>query len=230
MTDAKKKDDDTTVDYKLMDDPAFQEIQKAVKGIALLVQNQTTSQAKMQTDFTAALEKLGDSKEKPKHISLEDQQEAINDLDNAGLLQLVVAEVGKVVDDKLGTVAEKLEETNQGISDTRLTGELKQLMNDNPDFLDWKSELGAMAKSHPSLSMEEAFDLVRIKNPEKVIEMKEKYKDVKEEDDKGSFLSLMPTGGAYDDSDEKPTKEEAGNKAWDETVSQFPALASTGDE
>lgn len=223
------KKDDKTVDYKLMDDPAFQEIQKAVKGIALLVQNQTTSQAKMQTDFTSALEKLTESKEKPKHVSLEEQQEAINDLDNLGLMQLVVKEVGKVVDDKLGTVTDKLSETQQDISDTRFAGQLKELMKDNKDFLDWKPELAAIAKEHPTLSMSDVYEMAKRKNPEKAEELKEKYKDDKDDDDKG-FISLMPTGGPYDASEEKPTKEEASNKAWDETVAQFPGLAATGDE
>ena len=226
MTDAKT--DDKTVDKKLTDDPAFQEMQKAVKGIALLVQNQTTVQQKMQENFTSALEKFGESKEKPKHVSLEDQQEAINDLDNMGLMSLVVKEVGKVVDDKLGTVTDKLDATKQDINDTRLTGELKELMKDNPDFLDWKSEMTATAKAHPTLNMEDIYSHVKMKNPEKAAELKEKYTDDDKKGDEG-FISLMPTGGAYDDSDEKPTKEEAGNKAWDEVVTQFPGLATSGD-
>lgn len=230
MTDAKKKDDDKTVDYKIMDDPAFQEMQKAVKGIALLVQNQTTTQAKMQTDFTSALEKLGEPKGKPKHVSLEEQQEAINDLDNIGLMQLVVTEVGKVVDDKLETVAGKLTETQQDINDTRLAGQLKELMNDHKDFLDWKPELAAIAKEHPTLSIDRIYKLAKIEDPEKAKELEEKYKDDKGKDKDKDFISLMPTGGAYDDSEEKPTKEEAGNKAWDETVAQFPGIAVTGDE
>ena len=220
MTD--EKTDDKTVDFKLMDDPAFKEIQQAVKGIALLVQNQATAQTKMQGDFTEAMKTLAES-QKPKPASLEDQQDAINDLDNSGLLQLVVSEVGKVVDSKLGTVADDLKKTNQDINDTRLTGQLRELMNDNPDFLDWKSEMAAIAKENPTLSMERIYKLAKLEDPDKAEDLKKKYSD-DDDDTKGDFISLMPTGGAYDDSDEKPTKEEAAEKAWEETVAQFPGL------
>ena len=226
MTDVKP--DDKTVDKKITDDPAFQEMQKAVKGIALLVQNQATASAKQSQDFTAALEKLAESKDAPKHIPLEDQHEAINDLDNMGLMSLVVKEVGKVVDDKLDSVTDTLKGTQQDLNDTRLAGQVKELMNDNPDFMDWKSEMAAIARDNPSLSIERIYGLAKMESPEKAAELTEKYTDADKKEDKG-FLSLMPTGGAYDDSDEKPTKEEAGEKAWEETIAQFPGLAASGD-
>lgn len=222
--------DDKTVEKKLTDDPAFQEMQKAVKGIALLVQQSTQNQNKMQENFTAAIEKLGESRDTTKHVSLEEQTESINDLDNASLLKLVVGEVGKVVDQKLDSVSDTLKSTQQDINDTRLAGQVKELMSDNPDFMDWKSEMAAIAKESPGLSIARIYALAKAENPEKATELKEKYSDDKDTRPDPGFLSLMPTGGAYDDSDEKPTKKEAGEKAWEETVAQFPGLASSGDE
>ena len=77
--------------------------------------------------------------------------------------------------------------------------------------------------------------LARAENSEKAEELDTKYKEEsdggKDKEDLG-YLSLMPTGGGFPDadSDEKPmTKEEASDKAWEETLESFPALGHLGE-
>jgi len=216
---------------KLTDDPAFKEMQNAVKGIALLVQQGQQANTTMQENFTKLMEKVSEpsKKEDP-----EPDPDDINELDNVGLIKLVVGEVGKVVDDKLEAVGDSITATKQGLIDTRLEGEVKELMIENPDLLDWKSEMALISKDNPNLSLARLHSMARTEDPEKATELDEKYTesdDDKEDKTKG-YLSLMPTSGGFEDadSDEKPmTSEEAADKAWEETLEDFPALGSMGD-
>ncbi|MEK0326699.1 MAG: hypothetical protein QQN63_13455 [Nitrosopumilus sp.] len=152
------------------------------------------------------------------------------------LIKLVVGEVSKVVDEKLDQVGKTIQSTNQDINDTKLKAEVKEILIDSPDLMDWKKEMRELAEDNPNLSLARLHKLARIEAPEKAKELDDKYKEESDEgkDKETGFLSLMPTGGVGfldPDSDEKPmTSTEAGDKAWEETLESFPQLASTGDE
>jgi len=228
MSDDDKSGDDGQ--KNLMDDPAFKKLSDAVSGIALLVQQGQSQNAQTQKNFEDLVKKIGEPTEpKPKEPDPDD----INDLDNVGLIKLVVGEVGKVVDEKLGKVNESIHSTNQNVNDSALQVEVKELLVDNPDLMDWKPEMSALAKDNPNLSLTRLHKLARSEAPEKAEELDQKYAASDEKDDVDpGFLSLMSTGGGMSDldSDEKPmTSEEAGEKAWEDTLEQFPALASTGE-
>lgn len=220
--------------FNLTDDPAFQQLQKSMQGIALLVQNGAQSQKSLQESVTTLVAKLDETAPKPKHVPVEDQEDAVNDMDNVGLMKLIVSEVGKVMDGKLDEVSSNLANTRQSINDTRLAGEVKELMGNHKDLLDWKSEMGALAKDNPNLKIEQLYKLAKIEDPEKATDLDAKYKEESDDGkDKGKgFLSLMPTGGGFNDGEGEKnlTKEEAGDKAWAETIAAFPALAASGDE
>ena len=119
------------------------------------------------------------------------------------------------------------------MSDTKIAADVKEHMVDHPDLLDWKNEMSALAKDNPNLTISRLHSLARLESPEKAEELDTKYKDDSDGDkEDAGYLSLMPTGGGLndDDSGEKPkTKEEALDKAWEETLEDFPALASLGD-
>jgi len=217
-------------DKKLTDDPAFKQMQQAIQGITLLVQQGAANQKSMQDNFSKMIEKLGEPASRKTEVALEDQNDAINDLDNVSLMQLVVSEVGRVVDEKIGGVTDTLNTTRQSINDTRLTGEIKQIMSTNPDFMEWKTEMAALAKDNPTLTIERVYKLAKLENPEKAQELAEKYDESDKKPETG-YLSLMPTGGGFDDADGEnaKTKEEAMNAAWDATVAEFPGLANMGE-
>lgn len=229
MSDEKKTGNEDQ--KKLTDDPAFQEMQKAIKGMALLVQQGQSASTQMQKNFETLVEKIG----KPAPIKeKEPDPDDINDLDNVDLIKLIVGEVGKVVDEKVGRVGESIITTKQDLNDANLRTEVKELMVSNPDLLDWKSEMSSLAKDNPNLSLGRLHTLARAENSEKAEELDIKYKedsDGGKKEDPG-YLSLMPTGGGFidPDSDEKPmTKEEASDKAWEETLESFPALGHLGE-
>jgi len=112
----KKPDDKDDLEKKLTDDPAFQELAKAVKGLAILAQQGQTAATAQQESFKELLAKF--KEEAPK--APEADPDAVNDLDNVGLIKLVVGEVGKVVDEKIGNIGESLNKTNQDLSDSKL--------------------------------------------------------------------------------------------------------------
>lgn len=215
--------------YKLTEDPAFQELQKAMKGLGIMVTQQQQASTKTQESLNALMGKLdkvidGDH-EGSRHISREEEEEALNDLDNNQLVKLILGEVGKVLDEKVGKIGEKVDQTNSRLS----TAEIKQQIIDlnAKDFFDWKDEMSALAKENPSLTPKQLYSLVRTDNPDKAAELDEKYRD-KSDDDKGKkFLGLMPTSGAtMDADDEKLTAKEAGERAWEDIVDEFPELAA----
>ena len=229
MSDDGKKKNGKDDRKELKDDPAFIEMQKAVKGITLLVQQSQIANTKMQESFKELLGKVG-TKEPEK--DLDPDEDAINDLDNAGLMKLVVGEISKVMKDQIGDVTKSLSTTNQNISDNKIALELKDHIVDHPDFMDWKTEISVLAKENPTLSIPRLHSLVRLENPEKATELDSKYTSDDSKDSEPGFLGLMPTGGGFvdEDSGEKiMTKDEALNKAWEEVLETFPAIASAGD-
>lgn len=227
MSDENKGGNDDRKELK--DDPAFIEMQKAVKGISLLMQQNQASNTKMQDNFKLLMDRVGD---REPERDPDPDEDAINDLDNAGLMKLVVGEISKVMKDQIGDVTKSLSATNQNISDNKIATELKDHIVNHPDFMDWKTEISVLAKENPTLSIPRLHSLVRSENPEKATELDGKYTSDEDKDTKPGFLGLMPTGGGFvdEDSGEKiMTKDEALNKAWEEVLETFPAIASAGD-
>jgi hypothetical protein len=217
---------------KLSDDPEFQELQKAIKGLGTLVSQQTQQNAKLQGNFSSLMEKLDSAIEPGKgkgddYLNDDDGEEAINDLDNNQLVKLVLGEVGKVIEEKVSGVVKKVDDTNQRFSDSEIKKQIVEL--GKKDFFDWRDEMADIVKRNPGLQVSELYTLAREKNPEKAAELDTKYQEKKDDED-GSFLSLMPTSGATPgDNDEKLTKEEASERAWQETIEEFPGLANMGE-
>ena len=216
--------------FELTKDKAFIAMQDTIKGLALLVKQGQQNQTKFQETMTEKLKSLDTDDPKNKVIGDDDNDDddAINDLDNKKLVTLVLKEVGKVIDEKVGDLKKNQDTITSRISNTEVEKQINEL--NKPDILDWADEIKALSKASPNLTVSQLYTLVRQDNPDKAAELDKKYEKEEEKDEKKpEFLSLMPTGGATVNTDEKLTKDEAKDKAWEQTLEEFPELAGMGD-
>ena len=225
-------------DLDLSKNPVIIELGKAIKGLGALVTQQSAASVKTNENLTALVEsiKSGDlGGGKKKEPDGEPDPDALDDLTNSQIIPLVLGEVGKLLDEKLKTLDTKIGQTDQGIADDKIEKEFKALVLTNPDLFEWSGEIAELNKTTPGLSIKQLYTLARDSNPDKVAEMTEKFKKEKEgkdgEDDEGDpgLIGFMPTSGVTAEGDEKLTKEEAANKAWEDTLEEFPALAQLGE-
>lgn len=165
----------------------------------------------------------------------DDEDVDVNSLDNSAFQKLMMKQLGGLLDEKIGGLGTKLDSTVTAINQDKVREQYDKLKVDFPDFDEWAEEMKATAKVNPGLSLKQLYTLVRAEDSKKAKEMDGKYKkdDDKKKDDHSLTLfgGFRPTLGKTADGDsgkkaEKLTAEEAGTKAWDETVAKFPGLAS----
>ena len=213
-------------DEKFEDSEAFKKLNKTVQGLAILVQQGQVAATKSQGNFDTLIAKM-DKMSVVKPIKKDVDPEAINDLENDEFLKIVLKEMGKLVDDKVGKVSDRIDVTDGRVSQTEVK---KQIIDLNKsDFFDWTDEIKNLSKNNPALNVKQLYNLARDGNESKAAELDEKYAEKKDDKDKPGFLGLMPTSGVTAEGDEKLTNEEAMDKAWDETMDQFPGLATLGE-
>lgn len=216
----------------LSDNPVIVEMGKAIKGLGILLTQQQAAQAKTNESINSLVKSINDGKLSGEPKKKEEvDPDAINELENAQLIPLVLEEVGKLIDSKMGTVQSNLDKTNQNINEREVESQYKVLLGTNPDLIEWTSEMKDLSIKTPGLSLKQLYTLARDGNETKSAEVDEKHKD-KSDDKKVSegFLSLMPTSGAIPaEGDEKLTKREAGEQAWEDTLQDFPGLAQLGE-
>lgn len=223
-------------DLKLSENKEFKGLLDTVKGLALLVQQGQQQQVKLREEVSGLVTKLNENPggRKSDDGDGDPNPDAINELDNSGLVKIILQEVGKVMDDKLKAVSDDIKKTNSAVETNELKKEYQRLAGEYKDFTEWNGEMKKLAESHPTLPLEELYHMARRNNSTKTAEIdaKNKAEDDKTKGDTHSkFMGLMPTSTPHDaGGKEKVTQEEAGVKAWDDVVSQFPALATPGED
>ena len=216
----------------LSDNPIIVEMGKAIKGLGILLTQQQAAQAKTNESINSLVKSINEGKLSGTPKKKEEvDPDAINELENSQLIPLVLSEVGKLIDKKMGTVQSNLDETNQNINNREVEAQYKTLLGTNPDLVEWTSEMKNLSIKTPGLSLKQLYTLARDENETKSAEVDEKHKDKSEEKKvPDGFIGLMPTSGAIPaEGDEKLTKREAGEQAWEDTLQDFPALAQLGE-
>lgn len=232
--DSKQKDTKQTetkpVPFVLKDDPTFKQVLSVIGALGATLKEIQ----KGQQDLTVAVETVksrGSVEEKPKDTK-EPTDEEVNNLDQASLVKLIMSQVGKAIQ---GT-SEKLDKNITGLSDkiseTSIKAELKEFSKEHPDIFDLGDEIKDIVNENPGISISRAYTLARSENPEKAKELDVKYNP---ETGKGKpakpFGGLTPTSGMTPGGEkEKMTPKAAADKAWEETLQSFPALAGATEE
>lgn len=190
----------------------FSTMQKNVDGLTSNVDGLTNN-------VNTYMETVNNPKPKP------DEKPVIGDedlerMDRKSFLGVIREEMKEVVSELAGNVNNEITEVKSTVSKSSLEQEVQQVIKDNPDFMEWKDEIGVLAKENPGLSIKRMYTLAKTENPEKVEELKEKYPDKEESDEtkKPGYGGLTPAGGTRTDAPTDMDSETAAENAWEQTM------------
>ena len=122
----------------------------------------------------------------------------------------------------LAPVTEQLGRLNTDVSTTRGSLELRDVQSKFKDFREWKDEMVALVKDHPTLTFEKVYHLARAESPDKAKTLDAKYNPAPAKPRPGSgsaALRRQATGGG------EPTPltgEEATKAAYAEVSGRAP--------
>lgn len=221
--------------FELGKDPAFAEMQKMFRGLVTIVQQQGAAMTQMRT----LLEKGATA---PKGKDKDDDDDDDDDVDvdklsNKEFMALMMKNVGGLLDEKIGTVAKKVDGVAQTVNTKEITTQYNDLKGKHKDFEEWADEMKALSQENPTLSLKRLYTLARQENPDKAKTLDDKYvekKDVKD-DSLTLFGGYRPTtktsgeGGKDGKTREKLSIDQALDKAWEEAVDKVPALGKMDD-
>ena len=217
-------------------DEDFGKLQQTVSNLALVSQQQVNANKALQDSMTKigeSLETLGKKKpeEKPKETD-----DDIDGLSNSQLMAHMLEAFTKIVDGKVEGITKEVGKNKSDADQASLQKEVTEFIKTHPDFKEWGAEVKALNSTHPTLTIAQLYKMARDENQDKAKEIDEKIKKEKEEAEKGGkkktqpFGGLTPTSGLTVEGDEKITKDEAGEKAWQETLDEFPFLAEAAQD
>ena len=119
---------------------------------------------------------------------------------------------------QLGDVTEKSDAD-------RVKTMVKDAGDNHKDFWDWKDEMADRVRQNPYLTPEEAYQLSRANDGKKAGELDEKYKEPTKdegEEGKGKKFGGMKPGGGQTAPNQKMSKKDAAEAAWEEAFSGGP--------
>jgi hypothetical protein len=134
--------------------------------------------------------------------------------------------ISKLIEEKLAGALNPLTEHLNKLQTTVITGnaktEVAQLREKHKDFADWKDEMVALAKEHPTLGFQQVYQLARANNPAKAGELDLKYNPPPPKPPP-RFGGFAPSGTAKG---ETPVLkgEAAGRAAYEEVMARHPGI------
>jgi hypothetical protein len=131
----------------------------------------------------------------------------------------------------LGPVKEELTTLRNGLTTSNTQKQLDNALAKYPDLLEYKDEMIALAKAHPSLGPTQLYQLAKTDaSPEKIAEVAKKFPPANDGAKKPqviTFGGFKPTNGASgDDRSAKMAPAEAADEAWSSVVAELGAEPS----
>lgn len=130
-------------------------------------------------------------------------------------------------------VDKRLDDTRGSVEVSDMKAEARRLASEYPDFTFFINEMKAEIEAAPGISLEKAYKLAKMDNPERVAEWEKEHPPEKKEDNEGGdqknvleFGGLMPTSGV-DRRNEKMNTDDAADAAFDEIFGS--GVAATGE-
>lgn len=216
-------------------DKDFEKLQQTVSNLALVNQQTVNANKALQESMTKigeSLEALGKKKPDEKKKRSDDD---IDEFSNSQLVAHMLSEFTKIMDGKLEGISKTVGKNKSDADQVSLQKEVTEFMKEHTDFKEWGAEIKALNSTHPTLTIAQLYKMARDENPDKATEIDEKIEKEKEKAEKGGkkktqpFGGLTPTSGQTVETDEKLSKDEAGEKAWQETVDEFPFLKDAAE-
>lgn len=224
--DDKTIDDNKPEDKKAEDDLTPAQTKQALRYILQEIKSQGGLMTKLEERLDAhATPPKGDDKS---DTTTDDNEVDVDALDNRGLLKHMTGEISKLLE----PIQKQLSHSDTKIEQTRASSEVEKAASSYNDFYDFKGEIEERIKANPNLSVDDAYHLAKVHNPEKVIALQEaaqKIEDDKKEEDKkeekSAFGGLLPTS-TIGEPNQRMEAKEAANNAWDETMAGFDSIIS----
>lgn len=231
-------------------DEGLQQLLDGIKQLGSVVQQQAESITKLQegqAQFQSSmleLQKGNQTEPQDKRPSLTEAQ--LEELPRAEFMNHMMQQFSGVLDEKLKGVATSAEEAQSAARLVDAKQRVKEVMQANPDFNDFREEIKARIEATPGIDVEDALVLARAADPAKAKELGEKYKmpgydkpDDKGGDDKtgkqdgtddkppygGSTSESNGDGGSGDDKSAVMSTKDAAMKAYDDIMSDVDAAA-----
>jgi len=134
------------------------------------------------------------------------------------LVALMASSVGKIVQDHLKPIQEKMGKAFDRMDQSEALQEVREIKASEKDFLDFKEEIGGVLRDNPGLSIRRALQIARAENPEKAEKLRTKYNPRKPESDfTGGFF---PTSSRTESST-KMKPQQAAEAAWQSVMSSL---------
>lgn len=143
-------------------------------------------------------------------------------------------EVNNAITSSVKPLEEKVETQANDVYTKELKAQVATLEDKNKDFWDWKNEISEFVKINPLMKIGDAYELAKIRNPDKLTKLNEKYKDDPAGDEnkggkgkKPGFGGMKPNGGGKTAPITNLTAEQAAEIAFDEVFSDGQAGEAT---
>lgn len=166
-----------------------------------------------------------------------------NELDESALetmprrqfMDLLQANFSKALEGQLKPLREEIGKANVTAQAGNMRVEAEKVMNEHPDFVDFKDEMVSLGGQHPTLGVRQLYNLARMEHPAKAAELDKKYSDEKKKKEKAAAdaaaeeakknkkpFALTPGGSTEGTQrNKRMNATDAAKAAWDETVSRL---------
>ena len=134
----------------------------------------------------------------------------------------VLKAVEATITQALQPVMERVDQTQQSHFKTTVESEMRELSASNKDFADWKPEMVALAKAHPTLGLAQLYKLARADNTAKAAELDARYNPKPPPPTR--WGGLTPALGGANNSAKPLSREDASREAYREVSTRHPGV------
>lgn len=217
--------------FSLKDDPSFKQLVAVVSAMGAGIKGMENTV----NSLKQAVEQKGGNNGKQQDQEEEEtiDEETINEMKPADLMKMLTKVVTDTVQKQVDGVRKEVSSFRDDVTAKGTRAEIDAFAKENPALMHFVDEMKEIINEMPGISIKRAYALARSENPDKAKQVdaelaKESGKDP-DAKPKLPFGGLTPTSGTNVGDDGKPvqmTPQDAADKAWEETLSQFPLLAN----
>ncbi len=206
---------------KVEDEPKADEGMNALAGVMKGLADGITSLGSKMDQFIVGQEKAAIPPPVTKEPVVEDDPD-FDLMTNTEIMGHMVKGMSKMAEEIKGVIEESVGEVKDVSDKTAAEQEARQVMGAHPDLGAYVSEIKAEIKAVPGLSLEKAYYLAKINNPDKVAEVNAAANKDKEGEDEDkvkvpSFGGLTPTSG-ISTKNQRMKPLDAAAAAWNEVM------------
>ena len=202
------------------------------EGMKSLNSNLTEFGGGIKELLTLAKERNAAPAQQPQQGEEPDEEEidstTLETLPRAQFMDVMLRKFKANLEASLQPINERINNVGNTVETRSLMEEGQKVKAEKADFMEWKDEMTALAKEHPTLGIRRLYNLARADNPEKAAEMDKKYKKKDDGENpppksKPRPFSMSPGGGAgtTETRNQRMNPKDAAQAAWEDTVAKM---------